>query len=132
MVIGQNLSVVMESGQPKVSSSSTTDSQEVHHQPLIINRTAQVAGIRENIQYSGSHVVSSSGFNNNYNNKNVIPDLNISAEESYRMECFQPLDLAMANKNLSRVTATEARRRRIQIYRAKNSIAANKLRYPCA
>ncbi|PON93895.1 hypothetical protein TorRG33x02_102850 [Trema orientale] len=135
---GQNLNLVRELDQlqPKVSSSSSpTDSSQVLHQPpLITNQTVQVAETSQNIHYSGTHMVTSSGFTNNAASPTGLPDLNlsVSAEESYVAEAYQPLDLAMANKNLSRIMATEARRRRLQIYRVKNSVAANKLRYPCS
>ncbi|PON70723.1 hypothetical protein PanWU01x14_077490 [Parasponia andersonii] len=135
---GQNLNLVTELDQlqPKVSSSSLpTDSSQVLHQPpLVTNQTVQVPKTSQNIHHSGTQMVSSSGFANNNASPIGLPDLNlsVSAEESYVAEAYQPLDLAMANKNLSRIMATEARRRRLQIYRVKNSIAANKLRYPCS
>lgn len=125
--IGQSLHQVTE-----LASSS---SQEVHHAPITTDQTVRAMGMRKEIPSSLS---SSSGFSGSNNSKNNgsplgLPDLNVSPEESsLGVECFQPLDLAMANKNLSRVMASEARRRRIQIYRGKtSSIAANKQRYPC-
>lgn len=126
--IGQSLNQVTE-----LASSS---SKEVHHTPFITDRTVRAMGISKDLQIPSS--LSSSEFSRSNNSKNNgspqgLPDLNVFPEESsLGLECFQPLDLAMANKNLSRVMASEARRRRIQIYRGKtSSIAANKQRYPC-
>lgn len=126
--IGQSLNQVTE-----LASSS---SKEVHHTPFITDRTVRAMGISKDLQIPSS--LSSSEFSRSNNSKNNgspqgLPDLNVFPEESsLGVECFQPLDLAMANKNLSRVMASEARRRRIQIYRGKtSSIAANKQRYPC-
>ena len=130
--IGQNLNHVMQLGQAKeaLSSIPIDSSQEIHHRPLITDRTVQaVADMSENVQYPEISV-SNSRFNNNASPIG-LPDLNVSAQESsYGTELFQPLDLITANKEFSREMASLARKRRMEINRVKNSIAANRLRYP--
>ncbi|MED6184404.1 hypothetical protein PIB30_047151 [Stylosanthes scabra] len=73
--------------------------------------------------------------NNNSNNSNivqpVIPDLNAFPEDFVQVDSYQPLDMSVANKDLSRVMAAQARQMRLQKKRLKNSIANSKPRYSC-
>ncbi|KAK9271322.1 hypothetical protein L1049_026912 [Liquidambar formosana] len=56
-----------------------------------------------------------------------IPDLNLSLEDDFGTDSFQPYD--MSSPLIDKATAAEARKKRMQIYKVKNSIAAAKLRY---
>ncbi|KAK7321808.1 hypothetical protein VNO77_32763 [Canavalia gladiata] len=56
----------------------------------------------------------------------AIPDLNFTPEEFTQVDPSQPLDERMANKDLSRAMAAQARQRRIQIFRLKNPIRTSK------
>ena len=65
-----------------------------------------------------------------YNNNRAIvpslPDLNAPVEIEEPLALYSQLDLsAMANRNITKIMASEARRKRIEIYRVKNS---NRLR----
>ncbi|GAV88628.1 hypothetical protein CFOL_v3_32050 [Cephalotus follicularis] len=101
-----------------------------HLQPWIIDQTAhridghQVINLKPYI--TGLGVV----------NDNVdplgIPDLNVSPDEYFGLDLSQPCDLEMTNTmSLSRAAmAAQARQRRIQICRFKNSNASSRLRFP--
>ncbi|MED6180808.1 hypothetical protein PIB30_013699 [Stylosanthes scabra] len=73
--------------------------------------------------------------NNNGNSNNivqpVIPDLNAFPEDFVQVDSYQALDMSVANKDLSRVMAAQARQMRLQKKRLKNSIANTKQRYSC-
>ncbi|KAF7829569.1 uncharacterized protein G2W53_011902 [Senna tora] len=58
-----------------------------------------------------------------------IPDLNVSLDESNPPDSAQPFDISMANKHLCRVMAAQARQKRIQLNRVKNSMGINKPRH---
>ncbi|KAK7352243.1 hypothetical protein VNO80_17662 [Phaseolus coccineus] len=62
-----------------------------------------------------------------------IPDLNLPLEESMSVEFCEQLDVnvSVANRNLSRAMAAQARQNRLHIYRFKNSIGISKPRYSC-
>ncbi|XP_048331110.1 uncharacterized protein LOC107407789 isoform X2 [Ziziphus jujuba] len=93
--------------------------------PFIMDHTALITEISDNIQYPANQIPFSSVELIDENmNPRAVPDLNLTANEFTGM-----VDLDTANKNLSKVMAAQARRNRIRIYRVKNSIAANKLRY---
>lgn len=92
--------------------------------PSIMGQAAQITEISD-IHYPVNQIPFSSTESINENTgAHGVPDLNLTADEFTGM-----VDLNTANQNLSRVMAAQARRNRIQIYRVKNSIAANKLRY---
>lgn len=107
-----------------------------HHQQrqLIMDQAVQRSEIGENFENLSSKMSilpSSNGVGMVNNNVGPlgIPDLNFSPDECVGMDSSQPFDLNLTNKNLSRAMAAQARQRRIQIYRVKNSIAASKLRF---
>ncbi|XP_017435370.1 uncharacterized protein LOC108342162 isoform X3 [Vigna angularis] len=95
-----------------------------HHPPLISNQSAcGVATTSSGVPSSSSNDVGPIG----------IPDLNLPLEESMTMEFCEPLDMSVnvANRNLSRAMAAQARQNRLHIYRFKNSIGISKPRYSC-
>ncbi|CAJ1973214.1 unnamed protein product [Sphenostylis stenocarpa] len=98
-----------------------------HHPPMIFNQTAcGVATTSLGVPSSSSNDVGPIG----------IPDLNLPLDESMTMEFCESLDVnvnvSVANKNLSRAMAAQARQNRIHIYRFKNSIGvSSKPRYSC-
>ncbi|KAG2692786.1 hypothetical protein I3760_08G068300 [Carya illinoinensis] len=59
--------------------------------------------------------------NNNVDPSPPLPDLNLSAEDTFAIDSSGPFDLNPINGNFSfsRVVAAQARQRRMQIYRAK-------------
>lgn len=74
------------------------------------------------------------GVTDNYNvGPTGIPDLNIPLEEPEVVDSSEALDVNVniANRNLSRAMAAQARQNRLQIYRVKNAIANSKNRYSC-
>jgi len=95
-----------------------------HHPPLILNQSAcGVATASSGVASSSSNDVGPIG----------IPDLNLPLEESMGLEFCEPLDMSVnvANRNLSRAMAAQARQNRLHIYRFKNSIGISKPRYSC-
>lgn len=95
-----------------------------HHPPLILNQSAcGVATTSSGVPSSSSNDVGPIG----------IPDLNLPLEESMTVEFCEPLDMSVnvANRNLSRAMAAQARQNRLHIYRFKNSIGISKPRYSC-
>lgn len=121
-----------------------------HSPPLILDQTARpphisdgcdgVARSQQVQQACGQPTTSfgmpsssSSGIALGNINNNVgpfgIPDLNLLPVEEAM--CCEALDVTVANKNLSRAIAAQARQKRIQICKVKNPIANSKLRYSC-
>ncbi|WVZ20332.1 hypothetical protein V8G54_007654 [Vigna mungo] len=95
-----------------------------HHPPLILNQSAcGVATTSSGVPSSSSNDVGPIG----------IPDLNLPLEGSMTVEFCEPLDMSVnvANRNLSRAMAAQARQNRLHIYRFKNSIGICKPRYSC-
>ena len=58
-----------------------------------------------------------------------IPDLNVSLEESVHVDSCAPLDPVMRERDLMKVMAAQARKKRYQICRLKNPIGINKPRH---
>lgn len=132
--------------QPKLQSPAAA-----HSPPLILNQTARPPQIRDGwdgvarfqqVQQACGQPTTSFGLPSSSNdndialgniNNNVgpigIPDLNLLPVEE-PMYC-EALDVSVANKNLSRAIAAQARQKRIQIYKVKNPMANSKLRYSC-
>ncbi|KAJ7957871.1 Dihydroxy-acid dehydratase 1 [Quillaja saponaria] len=107
-----------------------------HHPPLIFNQMSEQSQIFETRPYPSSHLttsfLSSSGLDMMNSNMGPlgIPDLNVSPCDTGAMDsCSQPLDPSMGNTNLSKVMAAQARQKRIQICRVKNSSSPSKPRY---
>ncbi|TKY75251.1 hypothetical protein E2542_SST04018 [Spatholobus suberectus] len=109
-----------------------------HNPPLILNQTAGPAQIRDGegaaLQACG-HAATSLGvpsFSNDVG-PSGIPDLNLPLDESMTTEFCEALDVnvSVANKNLSRAMAAQARQNRLHIYRFKNPIGISKPRYSC-
>jgi len=95
-----------------------------HQPPLILNQTAfGLAATSSGVPPASSNDVGPVG----------IPDLNLPVEESMTVEFCEPLDVnvSVANRNLSRAMAAQARQNRLHIYRFKNSIGISKPRYSC-
>ncbi|TKY57629.1 hypothetical protein E2542_SST14679 [Spatholobus suberectus] len=59
----------------------------------------------------------------------ALPDLNISPEKITQMDTSQPFHEAMANRDLNRAIAAQARHKRILICRLKNPIGHSRPRY---
>lgn len=96
-----------------------------HHPTVILNQTAAfgLATTSLGVPLLSSNDVGPIG----------IPDLNLPLEESMSVEFCEPLDVnvSVANRNLSRAMAAQARQNRLHIYRFKNSIGISKPRYSC-
>ncbi|XP_020208630.1 uncharacterized protein LOC109793573 [Cajanus cajan] len=110
-----------------------------HPPPLIANQTAgpaQISGGESVAQQQACGRATTSlgvaSFSNNVG-PNGIPDLNLPLDESMAMDFGEALDvnLSVANKNLSRAVAAQARQNRLNIYRFKKPIGTSKLRYSC-
>lgn len=70
----------------------------------------------------GNPTTSSSQMASNVDNNQgppLLPDLNMSIDESTHVESLQPLDEDKANKDLIKAMAAQARQRRLQIFRLK-------------
>ncbi|KAK4276506.1 hypothetical protein QN277_014647 [Acacia crassicarpa] len=57
-----------------------------------------------------------------------IPDLNASPDDSIPVDSSQPFDLSIANRDVTRFMAAQARQNRIMIKRVKNFMVTNKPR----
>ncbi|GMY28257.1 Dihydroxy-acid dehydratase 1 [Fagus crenata] len=139
---GKRLKLASQLVQPTVNSLSAQnqDHQQqipsmVHQKSFIVNQTVQRPEISDNVQHLTSQLLSSlpssTGFGyvvNNHVGPTGLPDLNFSPMDAIGMDSSGPYDLKLVNRNLSKEMAAQARQRRMQIYRVKNSIAAQKAR----
>ncbi|OIW03542.1 hypothetical protein TanjilG_30962 [Lupinus angustifolius] len=122
---------------------SMAENQQQQQYVLMLNQTCGQSQIRNTeciaqFQYlSGHHpttslpIPSSSSSPNSSNaeldlvNNTMGPigilDLNVSSEELIHVDSFQPLDVNVVNKDLNRAIAAQARQRRIQINKLRES-----------
>ncbi|KAG5033805.1 hypothetical protein AAZX31_04G023200 [Glycine max] len=102
-----------------------------HHPPLILNQTAGPAQIRGGEGVVGpAHATTSLGSNDV--GPIGIPDLNLPLDESMTMTMeFCDMNVSLANKDLSKTMAAQARQNMLQKYRFKNPIGISKPRYSC-
>ncbi|RDX68872.1 hypothetical protein CR513_52092, partial [Mucuna pruriens] len=105
-----------------------------HRPPLIVNRTVQIRdGEGVVAQQACGRATTSLAVPSLSNDVGPIgiPDLNLPVDESMTMDFVEALDVSVANKNLSRAMAAQARQNRLHIYRFKNPIGITKPRYSC-
>uniref|UniRef100_A0A2C9U161 Uncharacterized protein n=1 Tax=Manihot esculenta TaxID=3983 RepID=A0A2C9U161_MANES len=135
-----SLNYEVKIGQALVKASSTVVGYKDNHQlrlvidqrPLIIDRTANKTGIGESYQYAFGQTLSlfpsRTGLGMSSISEDVgpsgIPDLNVSLVDSLWMDFAHPVD---ENRTLTKALAAQARHRRMQICREKNSYSKLRL-----